>query len=425
MAEIIFNLQFCKTEFAHNSSNNTFKQINTDDMLKYYDRKEACDYSESKYANTSDAINYYNYRIGSNGGFNKDGPLKADTAKKLINQYKPKNMYRMVFSFEEEFLQNNGFLSKNKIEELIKKSMDKNIRTMNIDPSNVEWGAYYHTNTAHPHVHIWLFEKKQTKEYLKVPRKTFNKMRSNIVRNMSINSEMYAARDNIKKDIIEHIKEAGLDSNLFIKSNKLDKKVFAKDKTLTKMLSDLEQIIPKNGSLKYNSKDIAPYKEQIKDIVDYILKTDEISKYYNTYQDLLLKERNIYNNRYFSDEERFEKNKFVENKQKELNDKIANMILQNIKNYRLDVDEYEELENDIKEYNKENSDNIINYSAKINSKHSMMSRSAILNAGVLDELSKAIDETISSSNVIKYKLNQMVRKAQDEIKNKQFGVPTL
>ena len=82
MAEIIFNLQYCKTEYAKNSSDNTFKQIDTADMLSYYERKEACDYTQSKYVDTSDAIDYYNYRIGSNGGFNSDGPLEAGDAKK-------------------------------------------------------------------------------------------------------------------------------------------------------------------------------------------------------------------------------------------------------------------------------------------------------------------------------------------------------
>ena len=45
MAEIIFNAEFVKTEYAGNSCKNIKKQINTDEMVDYYERKEACDYT--------------------------------------------------------------------------------------------------------------------------------------------------------------------------------------------------------------------------------------------------------------------------------------------------------------------------------------------------------------------------------------------
>ena len=50
-----------------------------------------------------------------------------------------------------------------------------------------------------------------------------------MVRSMAINSEMYAVRDEVKKDIIKHLKEVALDENLFIKSNKLDKKILKRE----------------------------------------------------------------------------------------------------------------------------------------------------------------------------------------------------
>lgn len=48
MAEIIFNAEFVKTEYAGNSCKNIKKQINTDEMVDYYERKEACDYTVGK-----------------------------------------------------------------------------------------------------------------------------------------------------------------------------------------------------------------------------------------------------------------------------------------------------------------------------------------------------------------------------------------
>lgn len=416
MAEIIFNCQFVNTQFS-NSSDSKIKTVDTNDMISYYERKEACDYTQENFkdddiyeVDTEKALDYYNYRVGSTGGFNKNGDMKKNQAQDLFNKYKPKAMYRMVFSFEEDFLSENGFLTKKNIQKLITKSMDKNIRHMGLNPSNVEWGAYYHTNTAHPHVHIWLFEKNPTKEYYRLPRKTFKKMRSNVVRTMHISSEIYATRDQSKKELLKVLENLGLDGSMIYKAEKLDKKTFKHDKKFCKMLSDLEKVIPHKGSLKFNSANIYPYKKQITELVNYILAKKEIKDYYKAYKDLLEKERQLYNNRYYSDEEKMEKNRFVDNKEKELTDRIANMILQNIKNYRSDCKTYKTEKETV---TKENNDQP--YSEKNLAKYSLHTRSAVMDAGVLDELANAIDIGIKANNALERELDQMVKKAKQEI----------
>ena len=419
MAEIIFNCQFVETQFSTKKNNNV-KQVNTNDMIKYYDRKEACDYTQEKFNNDDDysidtnkAFNYYNYRIGSTGGFNNNGNLKINEANTLINKYKPKSIYRMVFSFEEEFLQKNGFLQKNQIQKLITKSMNKNIRLMGLNPDNCVWGAYYHTNTSHPHVHIWLFEKNPSKQYYRIPKSTFKKMRSNVIRTMNINSEIYANRDLVKKELLDTLEKFGL-NKMFYKSQKIEKKTFA-DKKITDMFIKLEKIIPKTGSLKFNSKNISPYKEQINELIDYILSNKLVKEYYDTYIKLLEKEKQMYNNRYYSDEEKMSKNKFIDNKEKELRDRIGNMILQNIKNYREDCLDYEN------ENNSQNNDEN-RFSEKLLARNSIKNRSAILNAGILDELSKAIDISARTNAVIENELNQMINKAKKEISNQKNNI---
>lgn len=47
---------------------------------------------------------------------------------------------------------------------LMNKSMNKNIKELGLNPDNVEWGCYYHTNTAHPHIHAFIFEKIQQEQ---------------------------------------------------------------------------------------------------------------------------------------------------------------------------------------------------------------------------------------------------------------------
>lgn len=415
MAEIIMNCQFVKTQFASGESN-TFNEVDTGDMLDYFEREEACDYTQDGYGdnefevNTSDAFNYYNYRIGSTGGFGKRGDLVKNEANDLIDKYRPEYMYRMVFSFEEDFLREANFLSKPKFQKLITKSMEKNIRLMKLDPDNVEWGCYYHTNTKHPHCHIWLFEKEPTKDYLKIPKKQFAKMRSNIVRNMALNTEMYAERDIKTKELYDQLKSLGLDTNPYSKTKNNHKKFFAKDKELAKMMIDLEKKLPKTGSMKFNSKNIRPFHDEINKIVDKVLSNTSIKDYYKEFNTLLEKEKKIYDNRYFTDEEKMKKNKFIDNKQKEVKDKIANMILQNIKNYRLDKNEYQKVKMVMNSKGK-------TYSANITAKHSMQARSAVLNAGVLDELSKSIDQSVYAIASTEHILEEMINKAEQQIHN--------
>lgn len=213
------------------------------------------------------------------------------------------------------------------------------------------------------------------------------------------------------------------------------------------MLISLEKVIPKNGSLKYNSKNIKPFHEQIEKIVTHILENN-VSDYYNKYLSLLNQEKNMYNKRYFSNDEKMKKNAFIDNKEKELHDRIANMILQNIRAYRNDTAEYKK-NNDVKTINILNkyndkiasvidwdSDNVeqeydeivdslkksimqrLSTENENNTIHSMKARSAILNAGVLDELAHAINEAGMANVVIEKELQLMIDKAYQENKRK-------
>ena len=204
MDEIIFNMQFFNTEFA-DKLNNKEICLSIDDMLKYYEYGENSNYVD-KYLNSSDAIDSYNYLVGFNRGFNQNGTLSATVAKELINQYKPKNIYQIVFAFKEKILADKGYLSNKNMQKLITKSMDENIRLMNLEPNNVVWGAYYHVNTDYPHIHLWMFEKHQTKQYPKLQKKTFEKIKSGIVRNMILNIEIFSVKSDVNT-IVKNITE--------------------------------------------------------------------------------------------------------------------------------------------------------------------------------------------------------------------------
>lgn len=150
--------------------------------------------------------------------------------------------------------------------------------------------------------------------------------------------------------------------------------------------------------------------------------------------------------RHFSDDEKNKKHAFIDNKEKELHDTIANMILQNIKSYQNDFAEYKK-NNETKIINIQDAilcndeinnvidwgnDNVEQESDKIidslkksitqrlpienDTVHSMKARSAILNSGVLDELANAINEVSRANTVIEKELQSMVNKAHQENK---------
>lgn len=407
--EIFLNLQYRQTEYSANTNSHQ-KKINTGEMCDYYDRDEACD----KTIDTEDAVNYYKYRIGSNGGWGKNGDFKADEDKKMFEKYKPENIYRMVISFDESFAKENKILSKKNMKELITKSMNKNIKELGLNPDNVEWGCYYHTNTGHPHIHAFIFEKESNRKDYRIKQSAFKKMKSNIIRNMNINSELYIERDSVKKEIIDAVKELGLDTSKLYNSNN-SRKIFKYDRHINNMFKKLEKIIPKTGSLKYNSANIMPYRPQIDKMVDAILEKDSIKPVYQKYKELLIKEQDIFNNRYFSKDESKEKNKSVENKDKELRDRIANMILQNIKYYREDIDDFkDEFENDDVA-----ADDTVKTCTKC-SANSMKHRSRCLEAGVLDDLSRTLSKLHYDLKEQEQVLNNMIEKAKAQSKNNTY-----
>ena len=149
--EIFVNLQYKQTQYSR--SNDSSKKIDTNEMCNYYDRDEACD----KTIDTDDAVNYYKYRVGSNGGWGKNGDFKADEDKKMFDKYKPETIYRMVVSFDERFAKENKILDKKSMKKLMSKSMNKNIKELGLDPRKCRMGmllSHQYSTSSYPCFHF-------------------------------------------------------------------------------------------------------------------------------------------------------------------------------------------------------------------------------------------------------------------------------
>ena len=166
--------------------------------------------------------------------------------------------------------------------------------------------------------------------------------------------------------------------------------------------------------MKYNSANIMPYRQEIDNLVDKLLEKDDVNKLYKKYREMLEKEKEMFDNRYFSKDESKEQNKSIENKEKELHDRIANMILQNIKCYREDVEEYEQEQED--ELYIDNTSETVSEHAKV----SMKNRSRCLEGGVLDELAKELAQAHYDLKEQEQMLNNMIEKARAQSKNLEF-----
>ena len=51
--------------------------------------------------------------------------------------------------------------------------------------------------------------------------------------------------------------------------------------------------------MKYNSANIMPYRQEIDKLVDKLLEKDDVNKLYKKYREMLEKEKEMFDNRYF------------------------------------------------------------------------------------------------------------------------------
>lgn len=360
---IIFNIRYRYTQYCTKtlSLKEEKNRINTGDAYDYYDRDEACD----KTISSKDAFDYYDYRVGSKGGFTSDGDIGAKESQQLCEQYKPEVLYQAVCSFRKDFAIDNNIVNKENMKKLITKSMKSILNQLEFNPDNIVWSAYYHTNTDNPHCHIAFYEKVPTRRLHRLPKSQIEKTRSKIVSILEINTGLYISKDETLKDIIKIVDECHLSEEMkSIISNSTNnsiKPIKGLDKIVDLMI-DLENKLPKTGSMKYNSKNIRPYHNDIRKIIDEIYKLDHVNPYYAKYKEILqeirLSQEELYgtgNQEYVYKDEILigtstglkSQEHYQQKELYKLETRLANMILRNIVQSRNDLDYYKKEQNEI------------------------------------------------------------------------------
>lgn len=347
MPNIIFNLEYRYTQYSKKNLNLKEQKlrINTKEMYDYYNRDEACD----KTIQTEQAFNYYNYRVGSQGGFNDTGYKDEKDCQKEVDEYQPEVIYRSVVSFDKKFAMETGIMEKKKMEILIKKSMPGLLMQMQFNPDNMVWTAFYHTNTEHPHCHIAFYEKVQTRKLHRINKKHLEKVRSHFVKQLELNTKLYIKKDQVFKELMDTIQQCGLNEkskedlySSFNNAIKTDDSL----KSVALKMKQLNNVLPDTGSMKYNSKNIRPFHPQIKEIIQDILKLDSVKPFYDEYLKMLDEiksmQMQLYGNgvdEYVSEDQEMihgvandlqRQEKYYQDRLKSLEIRIGNLILQNI-----------------------------------------------------------------------------------------------
>ena len=205
------------------------------------------------------------------------------------------------------------------------KALNKTFKKIGLDPKNMIWWEDFHTNTDHPHMHITFLEKEHTRDRGKFTEKEIDKVKTTIITEI-------AARKRYKELYLQESEDA------LKMINPLKKEVISQMETLSyktlKDVSNLYSQLPRSGRLQYNSTNMAPYKNQLDNIVEQILKSDSLKESYKKFADHLKtfdENMNAIGNEKISH--------MFESEDSKLRTQIANEILRGFKEVKQDLSE--------------------------------------------------------------------------------------
>lgn len=262
--------------------------------------------------------------------WNKDGDLSKEDVKDKTKDMNYKGIFwRGFLSIPSDFALDHGLITKSDFYSLTNNVMPSLILDMGLSLENTEWMCTLHLDTPkHPHIHFCIYEKKPIKTNPRVPKASIYNFKSNVASYLIDNKEFYVLRDQTFNNII-----GGINIKEFnkIKSQRLFSDKYRKD--LNKLLLNFYNKLPNKGRLQYNSKNMIPYKNDLDNIIEFILHHDSVKYDYAKYLRLLEQHQKELNQLYgLSDSNK--KRKYYNDQLNRLYSKIGNEIFQNFKRYQ-------------------------------------------------------------------------------------------
>ncbi|EIA7549142.1 hypothetical protein K7T34_002921 [Listeria monocytogenes] len=198
-------------------------------------------------------------------------------------------LWQDVFSFDNEFLIEEGLLDKHtgnldekKIQQAIRVAMEDKFVKEDLTGQGV-WTASIHYNTDNIHVHVASVEMENTKERVFREVKTFNK---NTQSYEGTGKFDWQSKGRIKQKTLDSMKSKFantlIDCNVSLaKIHELSRTHLIKntvnlsleDQNLCRMYNDLLRTLPDNKKIwQYNRKEMEPFRDQVNKITSYYLK---------------------------------------------------------------------------------------------------------------------------------------------------------
>lgn len=301
---------------------------------KYVSKKEQADHNSlDQNDSLSDYLNYANddsYLNEKNEictwNIKGDIDVNSDIKNKSVDDKGV--VWDMVVSFNPTFAYSNGLITKKDFADLTKKVMPSFLSDIGFDLNNVSWYAGLHRNTKNPHLHICFYEHHKTKNIKSIPASNVWNLKSYIANYLVNSNDFYKLRD---KEFNNIAGKVSIEDLTKLKSAKLFSEPYRKE--LNKKLLKLYNELPIKGRLQYNSKNMIPFKNDLDDVISYILKHDSIVYDYEKYYNVLKEHQNELNALYGNSKEN-EKEKYVLEHIEKLYSKIGNDILSNYKIYK-------------------------------------------------------------------------------------------
>ena len=217
------------------------------------------------------------------------------------------------------------------------------------DPGNMVWWQDYHTNTSHPHIHVTFLEKQNTRSRGKLTAKEMKCLKTAFITEIAAR-QMYYQKYNMTSD-------EALENLQSMKTDIISKTKEIPFQTIDK-ITNLYTQIPEKGRLQYNSTHMIPYRQQLDEIVDLLLKHETVK---DTYSEFLGEISKLANNLNSLGKEDI--STLMESQDKKLRIQIANAVLKEFKNFADNskikrIREWKQYKGDelIKDLNNENND---------------------------------------------------------------------
>lgn len=291
-------------------------------------------------------LKYIHERPKSNGLF---GTCKVNNINELCNFIKDIStrtpIFRGIISLAEDDANKLGFTTKEKWKRFLEDSLPEIGEFLGVNYKDLEWVAAFHNEKSHPHVHymLWSKVKEPIDPFISIT--TQNRCRELLSKKM-FNEDFQFHKiektkfrdlltDNVKEKLASTISEfTSINAGLKISNYTLD--------SISYDLIALLKELPDKGKLnyKYLNKDL---KGKIDELVYKILQKKELNIEYNNY----LNEAKEVARTYSPSEAKLKIS--LENARKDINVRLANIILKALKKLKDDEILYNKLMNYIKD----------------------------------------------------------------------------